>query len=1698
MLSLIQEYVGCRVRCEGKKTLSTDHAPMMVARDLARAQFERVASPHHCGVRSLFIGSTDTEIKSYGANAANTFSVHGTESKDVGRVIASMADRAAKRVQSAHNDAFVADVVKTLQVSVKGFKKLSALANKGAMREGSVVRGIPSGEAYGRIIGLDMLYEVKGKELCDIYQTTGAYDGFFTLFIPNEFIDPTVCESEFYSLTRHFPWDDGVQLACHLQGPIITFLETVFPGRLAADWAAYLCASLTHLGPQFLSDMGSRIFNDAHPVMLLAATIFDVAKVKMFMPLVTGLVDVILDCVRRISVTYKDGYSNGYHHKESTWRSWAVNRRFTNGVVTIDMEVIGRHGESYLLRGTRSNGLQVLAHQTTIAPQFQSIEILDFTKSWVKSTNWTSGALGENVEWTKVRYVEYQKLLDWACAEPFERLTLGMIKMAVNRLRAGLSINSTEIVPAWKTPAHMLTNLCLVVYIEAARNSNLFAEIAESKEYLAGYETNIKWLGKKIMTVGLILATGGLCIPALYLVNWFVKTSANVNVVKDRHVAPVVLEKSKPVGFSIDAVTVPIAVNTVVDRQLDCEVCQEFQDGMYGKQKVICDNQGNGKAVTLRLDAGAVNKLFDDLSDAKAFHQQANAMTVVKKINAAKDVVETWRGAGQKVELKLSFMSGPPGSGKSVYARELAEKRRKAGKSVLVVGPFNKLAGDYCDATMLNGEKRSFIYETLYHALGQRNSGVVIADEVGAVDMPLLFLICFLVGANELVMIGDKGQTLLQEKEGDAAATSSRIPWSDIPCHSLYYIFRCKNPLIAKILNAKFGYKVASPYTDYQPIAFRKDGDEPNLSYYKLKDDDGVPVPEDYASRAKFSFTHESATVWGAQSEREKAMHSVRAAQGTTVNHAEVALCDRDTSLVRTHGFLVVAISRQRGDLGFKVVDINDPVVTEVRGALGLCGDGYQQLVDAPWPEVPPKEKRSSRMTALDERVFSLLDEKVEFLSDNDDELTLVTHHARFITKIQENEERIASSDAVRQPVKVVFNDCLLTAYGKTISKNAKANLEAKWYEVLSGKLESLLVAKRIARSDKGEYSVVGDGDDKSGKLHVDLFDFIEMVKSVRLGIVVIMGGAYYCYGECDHKEVGVTTGGIFVKNRHAKPITETWRLTAIVKPAGSAGWSFRDAGKEKDFEDDESRLLFSKYKSPSGSYVLDEVLPGNVREPMLPSHGMTYGYDSHRLAHEIDGTKAFEFTGATCWSDYGTVQGVTCDIAKGTRINIDGFHFDRTSAGAAVAPRKQPFRVLTNGMCLHQTRDPVETLRSASRYLDASNKDTKFSIEGRNLADKVANEFFDENFRDGVTLDEAEIRTIERAALSDAQARKYDKKVRGEAASFKPLLGLTFFSKAQEKMKLDPFKRGQGIGVPNMRFAAPFMSGWRLNNLLIKKSARGHLFYDNLRPTEEYLVDVSQALQTTVSPKFSVSAKVDHKEFDRKQGWWTRRVERTFFTRLGINPAWIDDYQQCRETTIGTAFGLFRGWFVGKFSGFWDTLPGNTVVGGAIGDFVVRGAGRKVVCIKGDDLFKAQSALKIREEERKDVQRFSGMQIEVQVDEAIEFCGMIGSSKGLCPDVFRLGLKAMAKRFRNYKAFTEWQISARDTMKMVERFGLSNCIGVTAAVKGYNVDQVEASLGVLNSMSHWSLAQFEESMGHGEEKRARLPGANGEMFIKL
>jgi len=569
--------------------------------------------------------------------------------------------------------------------------------------------------------------------------------------------------------------------------------------------------------------------------------------------------------------TYNYGHCNGYSHPVMSWSTLIRKPVMVGKTFSLVVEITDRVGPYVVATVTKTLVAEDIVRSVDLPRNRAFVRLLDVMASIDTFTG--------NIKFVKTYFSvyeeEYFELYEYAMGIDAKSLTLECLITFMRRRGGGASLDSHEILVPWQLPSSDYIRTAVAVLIQArVHRGQIGAKIDQLSEY--GWFEKVCKIIKTCVSPLLLLA-----MPFYMLYKWLMHNGLLDEVVKFQTNAA--LQRARTVQHCDVDPSYVLAVDAPFNPKVKgfCPTCAEMSDKL-GKQVLDC--QYKESIVTLEMSDEDLQKVYMGVIDTDNDPAKLAEIKAEAQANMPRSAF--------KLDVKLTLIEGGPGTGKSDFLRKYLH-----GKKALLYSPFVELRKDYTDfeTSWIPGaetEKASIPFLTTHRGMRAGGYSIIAVDEFTAMDWDWIQMVCYLNGAEELVLAGDPKQTHIREGvEGKDPCIHA--PLEKASKHTLLRNFR--NPkLVVALLNRWYGYNMQA----MSDVVGNVTSYDPSESY-------------DFASQMAFSHS----TIAAMELPKRA---TVRANQGKTVDgDVCVYMRDSDTPLMTMAQMMIVAMSRGRADLVF-------------------------------------------------------------------------------------------------------------------------------------------------------------------------------------------------------------------------------------------------------------------------------------------------------------------------------------------------------------------------------------------------------------------------------------------------------------------------------------------------------------------------------------------------------------------------------------------------------------------------------------------------------------------------------------------------------------------------------------------------------------------------------------------------------------
>nr|AQM49930.1 replicase [Agaricus bisporus virus 8] len=1721
-LKAFEKYVGHPVLSLQQISSGSDHLFLQSARHLIREDLKRLHPHNQSNQATLHVGSTVHELKSWYSYAAHDFSLPLKEDKDKARLYEELASWCYLRIKEAALPELSKCDRKTIKARFPNMEAMIKLATAGDRTR--IFVGDRPARKYPMVFFEDCLYKMDLAEFGRIWKEHDTQIGYAVVFIPDILITNDVEDSEMYRVDRYLPYMPQLE----------EFVENVWPSSLA--FTPFIPVSVLNEAVykvwKFLYEKGNGLIHaiweswktDKFPLQLILGNLFDVLKLG---PIIKQVMDqylpALFDTYSRISISWKNGYANGYDERYKTWKQWLKPRHVFDGFC-VDMEVASRHGEMYLLKFYRSTGADNIVSSIDLPANREVVWVADIESAYQMIIGL------QDVEYFPVNKQDWFKLLNWCLDQPPESLNFATVSTTLNRIRGGLSLGSRRLVEEMSIADERVSKVALAALMEAY-NRHQILEAIQTDESLA-FARQCKGDGflKTLAKFGLGLATGGLSIPALWLFNWLMSQEKTVEFV--RYPKPIKVNRVFGTGKKftpatlVEDVEMVLPVSTPKLVASGCFICDMYQQGYFSRDGVPEHGQfpqptsHGDESHHFEIDADVMTRLLQNIRDAETHHGTSKIVEVIKSLKHWTD----HNLGGVSGSFKLDYLKGGPGTGKSEMIKAIAHKYELDGAKVVITVPFNELQKDYmaCEVMGVPG-RHTFNVKTFWYTPQDGTADVLIVDEISCVDWSLTLLMAKFLGVKRVIVAGDNQQAGIRPEAGEGTSIFDHVNggMNDVRTHELVYNYRM-DEWRTKWCNKVYGYNMICKRTDNLPPTIVSNAEYRELQF-------------EAKTHRNMVFSHIMAEeVYGVVSSRDGTNLSVRSSQGKTCETATVVVGDRDLEMIRIGGLLNVANTRSKKQVYYVVADRDSEVARELARLLwidseeriehistmprAVIGEEAETLLDPKQKDMTVELKKCRDRGWLwedDERIECIVEDDTEsgveqLVELPEDNWVMNQFHTCLVDKPLAEHPEI-KPELVKLLQTMYLDDDLMGRKGligqlcSYIGSGAKALPEHDGKRDLPVKIILDFLSRHsipvvivdangsVLYRNEATYLIDNPYVYKYNHRHVEIVNPPKV--QVRYNDSILLQSPYtrlpnrqmvcdlkkekdvyiYLRGQGEVTQMELDRYDEFMRNLSpevmvvdvTKPTTvrdnRKWTVPEF------AGSSYYKPIPEVDLPAEALEEI--AYRAPYRSAFMRDPSPKETNDPINKAK-LRFGTNAYLHRDLIDPSGAYQQQRLN-FSD--TFSGVEEDL--NLEVNVEGMIHGKTDAGFLRTLKRRRWKQLNPGMANHFEDHPVENIKAARRYAVSNRRKKQLTAESKAWVDKIVDHAFRDKWKRDYQLGNEEANYIIHGARQAAKQRNYWK--RGLAAR-KKWSGhtLIFSGKSQVKPikndKLNLSKTGQGLMQSPPDFNHEWIGWSRLVNFVMKDRAKDHFFLDDREPESLFRTRLTEAIRSL--PEGASTAILDAKEFDSQQGPVTVYAERKFMEKLGFTVHDIAEFQELRKPAKFICPGQFKGKHAGeKGSGLLDTKSMNTALETIVSDQMFIGKGPKVEAAKGDDYLRVQVGLKVNDTHKTRVRDYMGMTFETEISQkGGEFIGCSVSREGMYPSVTRTAMKVIANHIRDEKHLCEYQKSLRNSIREWKATGIHEIVNYSAFAEGKSVNYVEACFAFVESFSHITWEQYQ------------------------
>jgi len=944
----VEKYVNFAVASESKTPTNGDHVQLQVARDLIRKDLTRVLEADGSTSTVLHVGATMLDVRTWSSNPNHVFYFHLSETKDATRVKLQLVNFFMSKIKSlpALKTQF-GESAKLLRLS---FDDIIHHINTYVFRRQCITLTPVVADV---LVFSDSLYGITEREFARYFSICRAKMAFGLLFLPTYLYgDQPINCSEFYNLKHDYDWNTQELLDKIWPEILAGFaISERIPGS-KEGWDDHnektlldnivgfihrkLVKMLSYGKTAFLNWLDGFLKTQT-PVESVFGVLASVEKYRIIgNKWYNRIIDAMNEKMRYLIVTWKDGFANGYRHKEAEWKKWATERVFRGEGFDIAAEITHRVGEMTLMMFWRSDVADVVVAQPAPPKHLRRMRIWDWQATIKNNPLWLAGDVAP--VWTSCNVEDFYEVYSWCMGEPIDKLSFTVVATAANRARRGLSLVSNVSHDGLSIRDEELANFALNVYLAVYRDRNEITKVENWKEHVTGTITNLRALFAKAVQTAAFVATLGLASVAYSIFTWMITEQPFLEFA-ERVVDPPV--RKYHVRAPITTPTITRQNNTFTGvlpatgkQQVNkCSICTLLVTGELTGQTFAIDKcTHEAKPMQFGLSPAEAAAARTQLGESIDHHRPFVNENTLAAARAHESFLSTIMTVGTSLEVTPHYILGGPGTGKSYVSRALMHKLMKLGYNVAMYLPLASLKPDYDKVKMPDGDEARFEADTWFKMSRHKSLDVLFVDEFTLVDNLHFKAYVNYCQPTNIYFVGDTNQ---QHKSPDISpepgiAESGWWPEVLTHCskHELQRNFRFVGPgakLRVQWLNHVFGYRMYTTETDDGEILTIQTGAD-----YMAEGD---------RKQVEMVFAHETCQrAFGMPSGNMEGQenHSVYSSQGTTRDTAAVAVYDGDRAGFTRHGAALVALTRSKEHPIIVVHDMLADVIQDFLHQVGL------------------------------------------------------------------------------------------------------------------------------------------------------------------------------------------------------------------------------------------------------------------------------------------------------------------------------------------------------------------------------------------------------------------------------------------------------------------------------------------------------------------------------------------------------------------------------------------------------------------------------------------------------------------------------------------------------------------------------------------------------------------------------------------
>lgn len=950
---LVAQETGRQFRTTYAKMAPTCHAPQAAIRAMAEARFESTLKLDTKTTRHLYVGASAREIGRYSVNPKAYFSVtpggpETAEAKDVGRTMISLLEKAQEELGKRKLALSQAESAKG---QTKWKLRMNNLAELIEAYEQIMDQGTPQ-TLPGRIvcgyevrastlISIDSAYNISSEQWFEMFEKTGATSAHVLAWFPHEILFPDKPESKLHTIEYREQYKMSTWVLIGAIVPLLGANSAFWMGDAKRAWTlakivgamlkvAWAVTPGTQRAIQAAGLVEAKRWLDWHEVKLPGFGRMSLLAEEL----------IAITCVKILAtnkpvtmeMTYKDGHSNGYSHNQDTWSLLMKNPVLESNTRpwVIMGEIVARTGEHTHIKLLRVERCEPVIRRISLPAGQKYVRLVDLFKSYDVETK----RMRPTLHWVKMREEEALAVINHIARQKPGDVSVPATMTMICRAYAGLSIASTEYAPKWKASQAELYTIAQTLTIIGIQQSRMSETIvADLRENMETQVPRWKKMVTDMLEFTVSVVSIGMWAVIADIIKYLTETGPSMKLMEDG-VCEVVqrweptpatwcrsFNTSTELQYELDVEETP----ALKAKAASCEFHKRLTQEQWGKQQPQCQHPhgATSEQWTISYDEEEMAELRVEATKER----DAETTLLQQTIDTFVDTIPT---AGFTVKMHIERIKGGPGVGKSYTMRLMIKNWLAQGKKVVVHSPFKKLAPDYTEIDK-NG-KNAFNFYTTHKAIAAKTADIIVLDEYTAMDERIAMVTAYRLGATHLVILGDKTQTGVLEREGQRiGANGTKIPEEELWTHSLPNNFR----------NSIFSV-----------AWYNKQNIDKAMQMYAMNESDekhglGLPQFKPYADcpHGKKVMTYSKATALDI-GQQEGHENCIRSNQGSTHAQADIAVGAPDMGLMQVDEQNVVGFTRHRATGAFTFYVDDGPAKDELRRRLFLDDEEFMSNLE--------------------------------------------------------------------------------------------------------------------------------------------------------------------------------------------------------------------------------------------------------------------------------------------------------------------------------------------------------------------------------------------------------------------------------------------------------------------------------------------------------------------------------------------------------------------------------------------------------------------------------------------------------------------------------------------------------------------------------------------------------------------------------